>query len=416
VPLGPPPVDVAIVGGGIIGISCALALLDSGRSVTLVEPNAPGAGTAGGSAGYLSDGEIFPVAQPAVVRDLPRMLFDRDGPLVIRPEAWPTMLPWGLRFLAAARPSEVARGTAALAALNRLALEALIALATRAGAQRWLVRDGGVHVARDPHVLAHAASLIPQLAAYGLRAEPVDRAQLLRDEPALAPDIAGGIVYPDSARCTDPAAFGAALAARARADGMRLVRARVSAIVPHDGGWTVRTDGAPVVARSVVVAAGAWSAPLLAPLGYAVPLRAARGYHLMLPQPGIALQRTVLFEELHFCATPMDGGIRLAGTVEFAAPDAPPNPHRATMLLALAQRYLPALRADGATSWMGARPAFPDSRPAIEALARHPGLVVCTGHEKLGLTQAGISARCVAALIARRPPPVDLTPFALTRF
>jgi len=164
------------------------------------------------------------------------------------------------------------------------------------------------------------------------------------------------------------------------------------------------------------VAAGVWSTPLLRPLGYAVPLRGARGYHLMLPQPGIALRRTVLFEDVHFCATPMDAGIRLAGTVEFAAAGTPPDMRRATMLLDLARRYLPALRGEGATTWMGVRPAFPDSRPAIEAPARHPGLIVCTGHEKLGLTQAAISARCVAALVARRPPPIDLGPFALTRF
>ena len=409
--------DVALIGGGIVGIACALELLAAGRSVTIVEPGEPGAGTAAGSAGYLSDGEIFPLAQPTVWRDLPRLLLDPRSPLTIEPAALPALLGWGVRFLCATRGSRVRAATAALASLNRHANDALAGLAVRAGAAAYLRREGSLHVARAARVFERAASLVPLLATHGLRARVVGRDELLRLEPALDPSVCGAVEYPDAMRCTDPAAFGATLATFARARGATLVPAAARALRERtDGTWRVETTHGGVDAREVVVAAGVWSRALLRPLGYVVPLQAARGYHLMLPDAGVAPRRTLLFEDAHFCATPMDAGVRLAGTVEFAPLGSPPNYARAGMLFPAAADYLPGLRADGATRWMGNRPSFPDSLPAIGKAARHRNLFYCFGHEKLGLTQAAISAQAMATLVAGGTAPVDLSPFALERF
>ena len=409
--------DVALIGGGIVGTACALELLAAGRSVSIVEAGDPGAGTAGGSAGYLSDGEIFPLAQPGVLRDLPSLLLDSRSPLVVHPGALPGLLGWGVRFAFAARPARVRAATSALASLNRLANDALFALAERADAAEYLKREGALHVAREPKAFAHARSLVPVLAEYGLHARVVEREELLALEPALAPGVAGAVEYPNSMRCTDPSAFGFALAARARASGATVLRARALSLQPTaGGGWNVRTTAGTLQARRVVVTAGVWSRALLRPLGHVVPLQAARGYHLMLPEPGIAVRRTLLFEDAHFCATPMDGGLRLAGTVEFAPLGSQPNFARSQILYPAAADYLPGLRGEGATRWMGNRPSFPDSLPAIGASVRQRNLFYCFGHEKLGLTQAAVSARAIAALIAGATPPVDLEPFALERF
>jgi D-amino-acid dehydrogenase len=407
--------DVALVGGGIIGTACALELLAAGRSVVTIEAGDPGAGTAAGSAGYLSDGEIFPLAQPAAVRALPSLAFDPESPLVIAPAAWPGLIGWGTRFLLAARPGRVRAGMRALASLNRLANDALYAMALRSKAARYLRREGALHVARSRRVFAHAASLVPILEEHGLTARVVERERLLQLEPSLSHDVSGAVEYPNSMRCTDPGAFGTALALDAVARGAIVLRARARALQAAGAAWRITTDGSPVEARSVVVTAGVWSRPLLRRLGYTVPMQAARGYHLMLPQPGASPQRTLLFEDAHFCATPMDGGLRLAGTVEFAPLGAPPNFVRADVLYGAAAAYLPNLRRDGATRWMGNRPSFPDSLPAIGA-SRHTGLYYCFGHEKLGLTQAAVSAQAVAALVTGADPPVDLAPFSLQRF
>jgi glycine/D-amino acid oxidase-like deaminating enzyme len=408
--------DAAVIGGGIIGTTSALELQRRGHAVTIVEPNEIGSGTAAGSAGYLAWDDIFPIPNPGAIADLPRMLLDKRGPLVIKPSYLPHMIGWGMRFLLAARPSAVRRAIEALSRLNRQAEQSLVAVAERAGAQRYLVHETAYHVSHRPRSLEAAAAQIPTLLANGIAAEILDRAALLAQEPALSEDLAGAIAIPGAYRCTNPSAFGATLAEYFRSQSGAEIRARATAIERTADGWSVRTSGGDVLANNVVIAAGAWSGALLRGLGYRLPLESARGYHLMLPQPNVRLGRLIHFNEPHFVATPMEHGLRLAGTVEFAGIDAPPNDYRAEMLFDLAREYLPALRRDGAVQWMGHRPSLPDSLPVIAALRRAPGIVAAIGHERRGLTESGITALCVADLVEGKPPPLDLQPFAIERF
>lgn len=411
-----PTADVAVVGGGIVGTCAALELQQRGHDVTIVERNEPGAGTAAGSAGYLAYDDILPIPSPAVVASLPRMLLDRRSPLVVAPAYLPHLFGWGLRFLAAARPAAMRAGIAALAPLNRLARESHEALAARTGTQRYLVRESVLHVCRTQETLDATSRLIPMLQNEGFEAEIVDTASLRALEPVLRDGLAGAVAFPGSDRCTNPAAYGSGLARFFRENGGNVLQATASSIEPFGGGWNVRTDRDDVRAARVVVAAGAWSGKLLRGLGYDVPLESARGYHLMLGDPGVAPSRTLLFEEDHFCATPMEDGLRLAGTVEFAGLDAPPNFYRSDLLYDVACTYLPGLQRETASRWMGNRPSLPDSLPVIAPLRKHPGIVVAFGHERRGLMQSAITARCAADLVERKTPPLDLAPFDVERF
>lgn len=235
-------------------------------------------------------------------------------------------------------------------------------------------------------------------------------------EPALAPHLAGAVFFPSAARCTDPAEFGSRLAAHALTRGAQIVKERVKRIEPGPGGsWQIFAENT-FQARSLVIAAGVWSGEILTALGYNVPIETERGYHLMLPNSGITLNHPMVFQEPHFAATLLSGGLRLAGTVEFAGTTAPMNPRRSDVLYDLAARYLPGIRREGATRWMGFWPSFPDSLPAIGQAQNYENLFYCFGHQHLGLTQAGISAKLIADLFGRRPPRIDLRPFSLTRF
>jgi glycine/D-amino acid oxidase-like deaminating enzyme len=412
--------DVAVIGSGIIGTTTALALQDAGLSVIAVDEQEPGAGTASGSAGHLHDGEIFPLAQPQLLPQLPKLLFDPLGPLVFRLAYLPSMVTWGTRFFAAMAPAKVERAIDALGSLNRLAIDSLYAVAETAGAREFLVRRGGLKIARDPRTLDGLAKELVHLERVGISARALDRSQLHALEPALAPDISGAIFFANSAHCTDPARFGERLAQRVKARG-RVVRAQAHAVRSHpDDTWSVQLRGENSVkeirSRQLVVTAGYGSAELLRPLGYRVPLATARGYHLMIPAPGVEVAHPMIFHEPHFGATPMNEGLRLAGTMEFASPQAPPDLRRARMLYDIAKRYIVNLRNGRATTWMGVRPSMPDTLPAIGRANRHSGLYYCFGHGHLGLTQAAISARCITDLIVNDRPPIDLAPFDLSRF
>lgn len=409
-------IEVAVIGGGIIGTAVARALQAEGAAVTIFDPDGAGSGAAVGSASYISVGEIFPLAHASVAAAMPRMLFDPLGPLVIRPSYLPRLAPWGLRFLASMHPSIYARNTGALASLNRPALKALLELAEGAGARELIDCAGGMLACERESTLRSLEPQIERLLAHHIDAVRLTSSQVRALEPALSSTIAGAIFFPGSARCTDPAAFCARLARAATAAGATVIDEPVRRIEPQpDGSWHVHARERHT-ARRVVVAAGVWSGNLLRPLGYAVPIEAERGYHLMLPHAGISVRRPMVFAERHFCVTGLDGGIRLAGTVEFAGTVRPMNPRRSDILYELASAYLPGLKRDGSTRWMGLRPSFPDSLPAIGSGGAKATLFYCFGHQHLGLTQAGISAKLIAAIVAGRPPEIDIAPFRLERF
>jgi glycine/D-amino acid oxidase-like deaminating enzyme len=411
--------DTAVVGSGIVGTMTALALLDARQSVLVIEQDEPGAGTASGSAGYVHDGEIFPVAQPALLAELPRLLFDPFGPLVFRISYLPHMLGWGTRFLGSMRRSVIERATAGLASLNRYAIETLLAVADVTNTQRFIVHGGGLKVAKTKRAFAGFERELELLRNAGIPAQPLDSRALRDMEPALADDNAGAIFFPNSAHCVDPAEFGRQLAARIRASG-NVVRARAQSLKPQsDGSWLVHVQHGPnsgIHVQNVIVTAGYASPALLQPLGYRVPIAPARGYHLMIEDPGVTLRHPIIFHESHVGATPMSAGVRLAGTMEFAAPEAPADYRRATMLYEIIRDYIPGLRNAKATTWMGIRPSAPDSLPCIGKATRHGGLFYCFGHGHLGLTQAAISARCIVDAVLGRTPPIDLAPFDLARF
>lgn len=409
--------EIAIVGGGIIGTTATLALQDAGLRTITFEPVEVGAGTAEGSAGFLHDGEIFPLPHPRLLTAVPRMLLDPLGPLVFRSAYLPRLAGWSARFLRAMSVETREAGIEALSNLNKTSVDALADMATAAGAADLIEGNGGLKVCRDARTLEAMARGLHYFERAGIPAQVLDARALAAIEPGLSDRLAGGMYFPHSAHCTDLAELGRRLGARVRARGDVVLAAAQDIVPQHDGTWTVSYGRRERVAvKRLLVAAGHSSAKMLRPLGYRVPLAPARGYHLMLADSGVRLQRAVIFEEAHFCATPMRGGLRLAGTMEFAPADAPPDMRRAENLHQLALPYLPTLQRVHATVWMGVRPVSPDDLPMIGRAARHPNLYYSFGHGHLGLTQSAISARCIAALIAGSPPPLDVRPFDLARF
>jgi D-amino-acid dehydrogenase len=408
---------IAVVGGGIIGVAIGIELQDAGNDVTILEPSELGTGVAAGSAGYLSEGEIFPLARPGIIRALPSMLSDPLGPLVIRPAHVLRMSGWGLRFLRASTPTRFAAGTRALASLNQNANDALLALAQLCDAESFLECIGGLHVCRDDDTLAAVGATIPTLREHGIVAEVLSRDALAQREPHLDRDLAGALYLPNDGRCKDPRGFGLRLGSSFVARGGNHVAHAATTITARaTTGWEVATDGGPVIAEKVIVAAGVWSGAIMRRLGHRVPIEAERGYHLMLPAPNVSLRHPVVFEEPHFAATSMNAGLRLAGTVEFGGTRAPMNPLRSDVLFDIATRYLPGISAAGATRWMGLRPSLPDSLPAIGASSRVPNLYYSFGHQHLGLTQAAVSARVVRQLVGQHRSAIDVRPFDLERF
>jgi glycine/D-amino acid oxidase-like deaminating enzyme len=408
---------VVVVGAGIVGLSIALRLQLEGYKVTVIDKQDPMEGCSAGNAGYFSQANIFPPATPDLIGQLPRLLMAKDGPLVIKPAYIGKMLPWSLRAVRVLKPQPYARVLGALASLITRSQDSISQLARVANASHLLTREGGLHVYKNRDALKARLQSLPRWKEHGIAAELLSGEDTRAMEPALARDIIGGIYFPGSGRCSNPKELGMHYFRYLMASGAKFIKSSFQGIERSaTGTLEVVLSGQRIGAMKVVMAAGYSTAWMLKKYGYKDVLVSERGYHLMIGRPELELGRPIVFGEAYFAATPMDHGLRLAGTAEFCKPDAPPNMYRSYMLHRLAKHYLPGLASQPGEPWMGIRPSLPDGLPAIGQVIGEPGLFYAFGHAHNGLTTSAVTAHCIAALVGSCIPPIDLNPFNYSRF
>lgn len=406
-----------VVGAGIVGVCCAIELRRRGWEVDLVDRLAPGEGCSAGNAGILAAQAVVPVAMPGLLRKVPAMLLDADSPLSLRLASLPHTWGWLLRFARAANLAQVRRTSTAMKALYGSTVERHQALAREAGVPELVCAQPGLYVHRDPAGIDLANGLSWVLRReHGAQVELLEGAALREAEPALAPEYTRGVRVGPMAHTTDPLRLTQAYAALLERMGGRLRRAEVRALLPDGAAVQVFADGQALRADVVVVAAGAWSAALLRPLGLRLPLVAERGYHMTYADPGIRLNHVVSEVGAHLAVTSMAPGLRVAGTEEIGLADDPPSWRRAEVLDRLARRMFPGAVLGEGSRWMGPRPGTPDSLPIIGPVPGHGNVFIAAGHGHLGLTGAPHTGAIVAAMASGETPEADVRPYALERF
>lgn len=393
--------DVVVIGAGIVGACIAHALRTRGDRVLLVDRDEPGHGASFGNSGALSPGSVAPLAMPGVLSGVPTMLLDPQGPLYLPPAYLPRALPWLARFVAAARPGEVARIAKALADLHRGAIDAHLDLARTVGAGDLIVRRGHLHLYPDEAALAKDAAGWALRTEHGIGFERLDRAGIEALEPAVGPRYRIGVFLPDHATVVDPHGYVQRIVAAFAASGGRFVRSAVQAVAPAGGRWRVDTATGGIDAGHVVVAAGAWSAGLLAPLGLRLPLETQRGYHARFTGVAPVVSRTVVLADRKAFVAPMLDGLRIGGTVEFGGLERDPDWARAHTLAGFARETFHGLEEARVETWMGHRPCFPDTLPRVGPAQGHAGLWLAFGHGHLGLTDSANTARLLAETLPR---------------
>jgi D-amino-acid dehydrogenase len=408
---------VVVVGAGVVGACCARALQRDGLEVVLLDAGDPGAGCSDGNAGHIAIDHIRPLARADILRKVPAMLADPLGPLTLRWRDLPRLLPWLARF-ARATLAEPA-GTAALSGLIDGAVPAWRRELAEAGAASLLRELGTLTVYETDAGFNAAAPERRLLAAHGVTVKTLTAARIPEIAPGFRPGLRHATLYPDAAHVLDPRGVVAALVRAFAAAGGRVERHRVTGLGrAADGRPTLQTPDAVLDADAVVLAAGAGTPALAAGLGVSLPMVAECGYHLRLDGVTAPFALPVTVAERGFVLVPMAAGLRLAGTVELAAPRPAVAPHwpRADLLGRHLADLLPGLPATATSRWMGARPTLPDYLPAIGPVQNHPGFLVACGHQHIGLTTAPLTGRLIADLIARRVPPIPMAPFSPHRF
>ncbi len=410
---------VVVIGAGMVGLCVAWHLARRGAAVTVLDGEEPGSGASSGNAGAISAGSVAPLAMPGILKQVPQMLTDPAGALHVPATYWPRAAPWLFRFVAAARPARVEAIAQALSGLLFGAMERHREILEAEGALDLLRDDGQLYLYRDEAHYAKDAAAWELRRRHGMRIEFLRGAAAIHAlEPEVSPTYTLGLLLPEQGNSVNPQRHAQVVAEGVRRMGGLILRRAVRAIATAEGRVVgAETASGRVEADQVVLAAGAWSARLLRPLGIRVPLETQRGYHVMVPEPGVRIGRPLVPADRKAFLTPMEGGLRIAGTVEFGGLDRPPTPHRAALLLEDLRKVFPQANTRGARPfWMGHRPCLPDSLPVLGPVRRWPGLWCAFGHGHLGLTGSAPTGAVLAAAMTGAAPNLDLAPFAAERF
>ncbi len=408
---------IMVVGAGVVGLSTALYLSRSGRSVTLLDPLPPPGGASFGNAGMISADTAVPIALPGMLREVPSWVLDPLGPLAIRPSYLPKALPWLLKWIAAGRMPRVLEISDAMRAMHR---ESFACWREMLGQQNFsdLIRPvGQVHVWESEAETKGAALERRLRERQGIESQVLDANDLRQMFPGISEAVKRGVLMPGNGYTVSPQRLVHTLHALVVEAGGRLLPESVMKILPREGGgYDIMTNAGFHHATQIVIAAGARATRLLEPLGIRVPLETERGYHVMLPNHGLSLTTTISNKSRSFGVTPMEHGLRVAGTVEIAGLDAPPDERRAKALIANVRAMFPAVNVQEHRFWMGFRPSTPDSLPLLGEAASHPGLFLAVGHGHFGMTGGPPSGRLVANLINRQATGLDAARYSPARF
>ena len=408
--------SAVVIGGGIIGLACALWLRTRGVATLLLDMPGAMPPASYGNAGHIATEQTEPLASLRTLASVPRRLFSRGGALALPPRDMGAWLPFACRLAMCSRPARFRAGTAALASLLSRALPAWRRLARLADSETWIVEDGhyvvweSTRTARDGRAYWTRADLGSASAREMTREEMAQIRALVSRAPL------DGLRFSGTGRVRDPgilcnrlaAAFVAAGGKQRAMHAERIVQRGSHAAVQLAGGETLDAD-------LILVAAGLGSARLLGPLGHRVPIIAERGYHIQADAPAWPDMPPVAFEDRSMIVTAMSSGLRAASFVEFAREHRAPDARKWQRL----RRHAAELQLPFTTTprqWMGARPTLPDYLPAIGRSRVAHNVCYAFGHQHLGLTLAAVTAELVADLVLAPDTELDLDPFDLDRF
>lgn len=412
--------DVIVVGAGVIGLTCALALLETGRSVRVIDAGRIGGGSSHGNCGTITPSHATPLAAPGVIAQALRWMLTPDAPLYVHPKLDLQLWGWLLRFAGRCNPRDWRASAQAKSALLN---------DSRARLEDWVGRYGLVcefdnagvdYVFRERKSFEGGQFELDLLREFGIQVEVIDGARYESQDPAFKPGVAGAIRFEHDA-VLRPDRYVAELARTVRERGGELIeQCRLQELQRDGADYRAATSCGALRAGQVVVATGAWSPKLSELIGLrALPraMQPGKGYSITYDRPALVPRRPVVLRERKVCVTMWDSGFRLGSTMEFSGYDESLNPRRLAALERGAAEYLhqpvgPVVR----ERWFGWRPMSVDDVPIIGAVPGRDGLWLATGHGMMGVSMSAGTGQLIADLVAGRAPAIDPHPYRPERF
>ena len=408
--------SVGIIGAGIQGVCISLFLIKKGFKVTLIDREKPGKNSASyGNAGHFSPYASVPMNRPDVLIDVPAMLLSTTGPLALKWNYVPKMIPWFLKFIKNCTKKKMRHTAKYMHQILDLALPAYDELFQEIDVSGLVESRGIIYFWTDKDLKSRELEI-------NIRKELGAEQQLLKPheiydlEPHIKKIYHGGVLYPSARHARNPGKILLKLFDLFLKRGGHFEKQNVETVsFSFDNKPIIKTNFNSYTFDKTVIACGAFSKKLTDQLNEKIPLDTERGYHVHFKGYNHLLSRPVIFLNRGFGITPMEQGLRVVGTVEFGGLDNPPNQKRILNLVNNAKYLFPEL-SEHCDEWLGFRPTLPDYLPVMGPSKNHKNLFYSFGHHHLGWTLGAISGKIISGMVAGDNTNLNLQPYSSLRF
>ncbi len=406
---------VGIVGAGIQGISNALFLQKKGFDVTIFDRENPGSPAASyGNAGHFSPYASLSLNRTDILLDVPAMLMSSTGPLALKWNYVPKMIPWFMKFIMNTSKNKMMHTAKNMHQILDLALPAYDELFDEVDIEGLVENKGILYIWNDQDLKSRELEINVRK-ELGVQQQLVNKKEIHDLEPNIKPFYHAGVYYPYARHARNPKKILLKFFDLFLKKGGEFKKTDVKSIDFQDEKPILKTDSEKFSFDRVVIACGAFSKKLTDNLDEKIPLDTERGYHVHFKNCDNLLQRPVIFSNRGFGITPMEQGLRVVGTVEFGGLKNPLSKSRINNLINNAKYMLGDLP-DHEDEWLGFRPTLPDFLPVMGPSKNHKNVFYCFGHHHLGWTLGPISGKIVSGMIAKENTNLNLAPYSSTRF
>jgi len=406
---------IGIVGAGIQGISNALFLQKKGFSVTIFDRDEPGSPAASyGNAGHFSPYASVPINRPDVLTDVPAMLLSSSGPLALKWNYVPKMIPWFLQFIRNCTTKKMMHTAKNMHQILDLALPAYDELFDDIELGGLVEKKGILYIWNDQSLKSRELE-IKVRNELGVDQQVVTPKEIHDLEPNIKPIYHGGVYYQHGRHARNPKKILLKLYDLFLKKGGKFLKMNIKDINFNDEKPVIKAETQSFLFDKIVIACGSFSKKLTDNLGEKIPLDTERGYHVHFKDCDHLLSRPVIFQNRGFGITPMEQGLRVVGTVEFGGLDNPLSKSRVKNLINNA-KYMMGDLPEHEDEWLGFRPTLPDYLPVIGPSKKYKNVFYCFGHHHLGWTLGPISGKIISGMIAEENTNLDLKPYSSLRF
>ena len=409
-------IKIGIIGAGIQGVCTGLFLQKKGYSVTLFDRDDPGSAAASyGNAGHFSPYASVPVNRPDILIDVPAMLLSSNGPLALRWNYVPKMIPWFLKFFQNCSKKNMMHTAKYMHQILDLALPAYDELFEDVDISDLVENKGIMYIWNDQNLKSRELEI-------NIRNEIGAEQQLLNKheihdlEPNIKKIYHAGVFYKRARHAKNPGKIWVRLFENFLKKGGKFLRLDIKDLNFDESKPVIRSETQRFIFDKLVIACGAFSKKLTDKLHENIPLDTERGYHIHFKDCEHLISRPVVFQNRGFGMTPMDQGLRVVGTVEFGGLKNKLSKGRIKNLVNNAKYLLDGLPDQHEDEWLGFRPTLPDYLPVIGSSKNYSNVYYSFGHHHLGWTLGAISGKIISKMISEEKTNLDLEPYSSLRF